>query len=152
MKRSIWFFAGFALAAAIAAAVPADAGRQGVWLPLRDGTRVKTTDDECVYLVDAGRLRPMTYAAYTALYTDWRGIVFVESVPSSLVGERLDTKTRLVKSPDRVATYLVDCGGTTRRVIDNRWAFETAFGFSWSKIDVVPQEEIDRLSEGPRIE
>jgi len=152
MKRTIWIAVGLACAAAIAAAVPADAGREGVWLPLRDGTRLKTTDDDCVYLVDAGRLRPMTYAAYTALYGDWSGIVFVESVPSSLVGERVDEKTRLVKTADNVATYLVDCGGTTRRVIDNRWAFEAAFGFSWSKVKIVPQEEIDRLSEGPRLE
>ena len=152
MKRSTWIVAGLALAAAVAAAVPARAGREGAWLPLRDGTRLKTTDDDCVYLVDAGRLRPMTYAAYTALYGDWSGIVFVESVPSSLVGERVDEKTRLIKSADNVATYLVDSNGTTKRVIDNRWAFEAAFGFSWSKVKIVPQEEIDRLSEGPRLE
>lgn len=152
MKRSIWFAAGLALAAAIAAAVPADAGREGAWLPLRDGTRLKTTDDDCVYVVDAGRLRPMTYAAYTALYPNWSGIVFVESVPSSLIGERVDTKTRLVKSADNVATYLVDSNGTTKRVIDNRWAFEAAWGFSWSKVKIVPQEELDHLADGPRIE
>lgn len=152
MKRSIWFAAGLACAAAFAAAVPADAGREGVWLPLRDGTRLKTTDDDGVYVVDAGRLRHITYDAYTSLYASWSGIVFVESVPSSLVGERLDTKTRLVKSADNVATYLVDSNGTTKRVIDNRWAFEAAWGFSWSKVKIVPQEEIDRLADGPRIE
>jgi hypothetical protein len=152
MKRSAWIVAGLALAAAAVAAAPASAGREGVWLPLRDGTRLKTTDDDCVYLVDGGRLRPMTYDAYTALYAGWGGIVFVESVPSSLVGERVDTKTRLVKSADKAATYLVDCDGTTRRLIDNRWAFEAAWGFSWSKVKIVPQEEIDRLSDGPRIE
>jgi hypothetical protein len=152
VKRSTWIVVGLACAAAIAAAVPADAGREGAWLPLRDGTRLKTTDDDCVYLVDGGRLRPMTLTGYQALYGSWNGIVFVESVPSSLVGERVDTKTRLVKSADSVATYLVDCGGTTRRVIDNRWAFEAAWGFSWSKVKIVPQEEIDRLADGPRIE
>lgn len=152
MKRSTWIVAGLVLAAAALAAVPARASREGVWLALRDGTRVKTADNDAVYVVDGGRLRHLTYEAYTALYADWGGIVFVESVPSSLVGERVDTKTRLVKSADKAATYLVDGGGTTRRLIDNRWAFETAWGFTWSKVQIVPQEEIDRLPDGPRIE
>jgi hypothetical protein len=152
MKRSTWIVAGLALAAAIAAAVPADAGREGPWLPLRDGSRVRTTDSECVYLVDGGRLRPMTLTAYRALYGDWSGITWVDSVPSSLVGERLDEKTRLVKSPDDVATYLVDSNGTVKRVIVNKWTFESFWHFWWSKVEVIPQEEIDRLSDGPRIE
>jgi hypothetical protein len=152
MQRSTWIVSGLVVAAAALAAVPASAERSGAWLPLRDGTRVKTTGDDCVYLVDGGRLRPMTLAGYQALYGSWSGIVFVESVPSSLVGERIDEKTRLIKTADNVATYLVDSNGTTKRVIDNRWAFEAAWGFWWSKVKIVPQEEIDRLANGPIIE
>ena len=119
----------------------------GTFLQVVDGTLVKDVDDSTVYVVDRDVLRPVTWAAFRKLYADFRGVATVVAIPRHLVHEPLGDGTRLVKTKDDPAVWLVDNGRTKRHVVSFRRR-----GFVWPKVKIVKPEEIDFLPVGPRLE
>ncbi len=147
MKRLGLVTAGLVFCWAIAH-TSAGSGPVGALLHVADGTLVKTADDTAVYLVDGGVLRHITADAFQRLYPDFSRVCTVVSIPRHLVQQPLGTGTRLVRAKDRAAVWLID-NGHTRRVVANIPAFNR-WGFSWSRVQVVPAEEIDFLPVGSR--
>jgi len=149
MKRLGLVAAGLVFCWAIAH-TSAGSGQAGALLHVANGTLVKTADDPTIYLVDGGVLRPITANAFQTLYADFRRVCTVVSIPQHLVQQPLGAGTRLVKAKDHPGVWLIDNGHTKRHVADIP-AF-TRWGFTWSRVQVVPAEEIDFLPVGSRLE
>ena len=118
----------------------------GIHLQVADGTLVKTADDATVYLVDRGVLRPLINRSYAQLYTDYKRICTVVEIPPSLVREPLASETRLVRAEGHAHVWLIDNGHSKRHV--SSLAVFHRYGFSWSRVQIVPPEAVDYLPTG----
>lgn len=125
----------------------AGAGAPGIYLELTNGSRLKTPDSTAVYFVDDGVLRHIHYEAYVAMWSGWSGIAHVNQVPESAIGEPVRGSSRLVRVPGERAVWFID----NDRV--RRWVPTFAYAqFSWSKVQEISDEELQRYELGPDLD
>lgn len=135
---------GAALATVGATSAGAGSEATGLYLHVANGARVKTAGKTCVYFVDRGVLRPVTYAAYRQLWSGWPGIELVTEIPETSVGETLRAGTRLVQVPGERAVWFID-NDRLRRWVPSFAPAE----FSWNKVQKITAEELEQYQQGP---
>jgi hypothetical protein len=138
------------LSAALAATALALGGKNGPWVQLCDGQRVKTDKSARVYLVADGRLRPLDHDAYVELWSDWSNIAVVDSVAEGSIGPTLAKGTRLIRGEGQAAVWLVENAASRRHVKDlNVFG---AYRFEWGRVHVVPVAEVEAIPRGADLE
>lgn len=121
----------------------------GVDLRQPEGVRVKVSGTTTIYLVDRGRCRPLTHAAYLRLWREFGSVRVVGAVPRELVGEMLGAGTRLVAPIGTTELWLIDNAKVKRRVTS--FAAAAAWGFATERTEAVSREVLDALPEGEPI-
>lgn len=132
----------------LAGAAPA-ARAGGVELLQPDGVRVKVAGTTTIYLVDQGRCRPLTHAAYLRLWREFGSVRVVGAVPEELVGEMLGAGTRLVAPVGTTELWLIDNAKVKRRVTS--FAAAAAWGFATERTEAVSREVLAAFPEGEPI-
>ena len=136
-----------AFGAGLATTVNASSEPKGIYLHVTNGSRVKTPRKNSVYMIDGGILRHVHYAAYTRLWEGWGGIVLVNEIPESSIGEPIRGTSRLVQVPGERAVWFID-NDRVRRSVPSFYAPR----FSRKKVEKITREALLEYGEGPHLE
>jgi hypothetical protein len=119
-----------------------------------NGQRLQAPGDATVWIVDQGKARPITGAAFGALFRagQWLPSPGIATPKGPLLGDG----SKLIRSadgPDRATVFLLDVvgdGQITKRPITA--AGVPVYGFNLAVVEAVPQSYLDSLSNGPLID
>lgn len=123
---------------------------------LPDGTLIKAADDEKIYLIEDGRKRWITDSTtFVARGYDWGKVIIVDKLELGIYwdGENISGGSGAIREGSLVKgsgpeVYLIENG--KRRWIQDERAF-AQYGFDWSEITRVNDQEFFQFSEGAKL-
>jgi hypothetical protein len=143
-RRMTTWAAGLALLALGASPTPDPELR-----PDLNGSRVRAPGQATVYLIDNGFRRAVPdVAAYEALFRDWECIVDDIDPETIRPGDPLGESAGLLPVAGQPTVYFVD--GTTRRAVASPQVMDK-YRFAWERVRDVPETELIRWPEGPKL-